>query len=98
MGIGRAAKQICSWLKQREIRAAWLHIDADVLDQSIMPAVDSPGEPGFSFMELSQLVSSLLRTGRIGGADIAIYDPALDPEHRAARGLAASLRTALSFV
>jgi len=31
-------------------------------------------------------------------ADIAIYDPALDPGHKAARGLVASLRPALSVV
>jgi arginase len=86
------------WLQRRHIYAAWLHIDVDVLDKRFMPAVDSPGEPGFSFKELSFLVRSLLRSHRVGGADIAIYDPALDPEHRAAQRLAASLRSAFAVV
>lgn len=96
--MARSVQQIRQWLVRRRITAAWLHIDADVLDQSIMPAVDSPGTPGFTFAELSQLVRGLLATGRIAGADIAIYDPALDPGHKAARGLVASLRPAFAIV
>lgn len=98
MGLARAMRRVDSWLKQRGLRRAWLHIDVDVLDQAIMPAVDSPGTPGFRFDELSGLVSALLRTRRIAGADIAIYDPALDPDRRAARGLAGSLNKALALV
>jgi len=98
MSVGDATNRIFGWLEQRRMVAAWLHIDVDVLDQSIMPAVDSPGTPGFTFAELSQLVSGLLHTGRIAGADIAIYDPALDPGHRAGRGLATSLGTAFAAV
>jgi arginase len=96
MGLARATAKMVRWLVERRITAAWLHIDADVLDESVMPAVDSPGTPGLSFEELSQLVVALLRTGRIGGADIAIYDPALDPGHRAARGLASGLGRAFA--
>lgn len=98
ISAGTAAGRIESWLRRRGIRSAWLHIDVDVLDKGIMPAVDSPGEPGFTFAELTQLVRALLRTGRIGAADIAIYDPDLDPGYRAARGLATSLRTAFAAI
>jgi arginase len=98
IGMREAAARIESWLERRRLRAVWLHIDVDVLDKSIMPAVDSPGEPGFTFAELSRLVSDLLRTGRIAGADIAIYDPALDRGHRAARGLATSLAAAFAML
>lgn len=98
MGLARAVKRIDSWLKQRRLRRAWLHIDVDVLDRTIMQAVDSPGTPGFTFDELSGLVSALLSSRRIAGADIAIYDPALDPDRRAARGLAGSLNKAFARV
>ena len=98
LGMAASVRQIRQWLERRRITAAWLHIDADVLDQSIMAAVDSPGTPGFTFAELSELVRGLLGTGRIAGADIAIYDPALDPDRSAARGLAASLGTAFALV
>jgi arginase len=35
-------------LKPRGLTRAWLHIDLDVLDQSVMPPVDSPGTPELS--------------------------------------------------
>lgn len=61
-----------------------------------MPAVDSPGAPGLTFAELAALVAALLATGRFGGADVAIYDPDLDPDRRYARGLVACLGTAFA--
>lgn len=91
IGLGDAAAQIAAHLERRRIRAAWLHIDVDILDQAVMPAVDSPGTPGLDFAELAQLIGALIATGRIGGADVAIYDPDLDPDGRYARGLVACL-------
>ena len=55
-------------------------MDFDVLDEAVMPAVDSPGKPGFSFDELSRFIAALTASGRIAGADFAIYD------HRARSG------------
>jgi arginase len=72
-------------LAQRKIARAWLHVDLDVLDQAIMPAVDSPGSPGLAYSELASLISGLMRSGRIAGVDFAIYDPDLDPAGRYAR-------------
>lgn len=62
--------------------ALWLHVDLDVLDGELMPAVDSPGSPGFTYAELAELVGRLLASGRIIGLDVAIYDPDLDPDGR----------------
>jgi arginase len=58
----------------------WLHVDLDVLDASVLPAVDTPGTPGLGFEELTRLLSRLRRSGRVAGADITIYDPQLDPD------------------
>ena len=60
-------------------RRLWLHIDLDVLDQRVMPAVDSPGSPGLDFRELAELMAGLLASRRIVGADVTIFDPELDP-------------------
>jgi arginase len=30
----------------------WIHLDVDVLDQAVMPAVDSPGSPGIDETDL----------------------------------------------
>lgn len=57
----------------------WLHLDLDVLDATVLPAVDSPGSPGLTFAQLAALLKALWRTGRVIGLDVTIYDPDLDP-------------------
>jgi arginase len=85
-GIAGTAERVVRRLGERSLTRVWLHIDLDVLDQAVMPAVDSPGSPGLGYDELAQLVRALLRTGRIAGLDVAIFDPDLDPDgHHAAR-------------
>ncbi len=74
----------------------WLHVDLDVLDGEVMPAVDSPGSPGLSFEELSELMRLFLASGRIRGLGIAIYDPDLDPTGRHAGEIVRCLGSAFS--
>lgn len=58
----------------------WIHLDADVLDQSVMPAVDSPNPAGLNFEELVRLLAPLLASPKAVGMQITIYDPDLDPD------------------
>jgi len=58
----------------------WVHVDLDVLDAAVLPAVDSPGTPGLTYDQLSELLARLRATGRVVGVDVTIYDPHLDPE------------------
>ena len=58
----------------------WLHLDVDVLDRTVMPAVDSPGSPGFSFEQLAMIAAPLARDPRCAGATLTVFDPDLDPE------------------
>jgi arginase len=81
-GAEAAAAQVLARLEAQVLGRAWLHVDFDVLDESVMPAVDSPGKPGFDYAQLSGLVRALVASGRIAGADFAIYDPERDPGHR----------------
>lgn len=87
-GVDAAAASAVAKLETGGIRRAWLHVDLDVLDQKVMSAVDSPGSPGLDFEQLSALVGALYRSGRIAGADFAIYDPELDPDQRCAHPIA----------
>ena len=77
-GILRAASSTIEKLKASDIDHAWMHVDLDVLDQTMMPAVDSPGSPGLNFEQLAELVHALCASGRIAGADFSIYDPERD--------------------
>ncbi|GAA3819760.1 hypothetical protein GCM10023083_61450 [Streptomyces phyllanthi] len=58
----------------------WVHLDADVLDPSVMPAVDSPDPGGLLPGELVALLRPLVGSPRCAGLDVTIYDPDLDPD------------------
>jgi arginase len=58
----------------------WVHLDADVLDPSVMPAVDSPDPEGLTPDELAALLRPLLASAHCVGLNVTIYDPDLDPE------------------
>ena len=90
-GIDASARRVIARLEERGLDRAWLHVDLDVLDEAVMPAVDSPGKPGFSFDELSRFIAALAASGRIAGADFAIYDPERDPGLKYASPLVACI-------
>lgn len=94
-GMGASTRHISSWLEERRLERAWLHVDLDVLDASLMPAVDSPGSPGLSFDHLAELVSGLKRTGKIAGVAFAIYDPDRDPKQHYASLIVECIRRGL---
>lgn len=75
---------------QRAIGSArtgfWLHVDVDVLDAAVMPAVDSPDPGGLAVDQLVRLLRAL--APHAIGADVCIFDPDLDPDGRYARLLA----------
>ena len=72
----------------------WVHVDADVLDSALLPAVDSPAPGGLTFEELSALLRTLLE-GPVAGVQITVFDPDLDPDGTQARALTDCLVTGL---
>lgn len=66
----------------------WVHLDADVLDPSVMPAVDTPEPDGLLPHELTALLRPLLASPRCVGLDVTVYDPDLDPDGTAGALLA----------
>ncbi|WP_292670361.1 arginase family protein [Mesorhizobium sp.] len=57
----------------------WVHFDVDALDQTVMPAVDSPGSPGIDPDDLVVILAALVADPRCAGMDMTIFDPDLDP-------------------
>jgi arginase len=66
-----------------DVAGYWLQVDVDVLDPSVMPAVDSPDPGGCTPDELVELLRGL--APRAVGASITVYDPDLDPDGMHAR-------------
>ncbi len=81
-GAVRAGRQARERLESRPIAGYWIHLDADVLDAAIMPAVDSPNPRGLRFDELTALLAELLRSDKAVGLELTILDPDLDPDGR----------------
>jgi arginase len=96
MGVGEAAARVVEHLHERDLDRAWLHIDLDVLDEGVMPAVDSPGRPGLDFAQLGALIGALAGCGRIAGTTVAIFDPERDPDGAYARAIAEMLGAAFA--
>lgn len=88
------AAAIMAIVARRELAGYWLHVDVDVLDPAIMPAVDSPAPGGISPGELTELLRLL--APRATGAHATVFDPDLDPAGTHARLLADCLTKGLA--
>lgn len=65
-------------LLENEIDGFWIHLDADVLDDTIMPAVDYRLDDGLSYSGLTEVLKTLLATKHAVGMTITIFNPRLD--------------------
>jgi arginase len=79
-GAETVAAEARGHLEDGRLDGFWIHLDADVLDASIMPAVDSPNPGGLSFPELITILATLLAGSHAVGVNVGIYDPELDPD------------------
>jgi arginase len=76
----------------------WIHLDADVLDDAIMPAVDYRIPGGLTWDELALILRAAMRSGRAAGLEITIYNPRLDKDGSAGRGLSETIGKNLGFL
>jgi arginase len=80
---------------REELDGFWIHVDVDVLDPRLVPAVDSPIPGGPDVEALTELLVPLVTHPRALGMQLTIYDPELDPGHRSGRRLATLLERVL---
>jgi arginase len=74
----------------------WMHVDADVLDDAIMPAVDYRLPGGLSWNELTRTLRVAVQSGRAVGLEVTIYNPKLDSDGTGARELVRVIGDALA--
>ncbi len=94
-GAEHAIRSALERLARPAVDGFFIHLDADCLDDSIMPAVDYRLPDGFSWNELTSVLKLAIASGRAVGLEVTIYNPALDDEGSAGRGLANVLVAAL---
>ena len=76
--IANAASLAINSLLKNRLDGIWIHLDADVLDDTIMPAVDYRLDDGLSYSDLSEVLKNLLATNHTVGMTITIFNPRLD--------------------
>ncbi len=94
-GAPEAVRAAIEHLCRPEIEGFWIHLDVDVLDDAIMPAVDYRMPDGLTWEELETILNAALRSGRAIGLDITIFNPTLDKDGGIARDLVNTLARGL---
>jgi arginase len=95
-GAARSAQ----WARDQLVDCAgyWVHVDMDVLDPAVMPAVDAPEPGGIAFPELELLLSGLVDTPDCMGVEITVFDPDYDPDGSYAQEITAAIVAGLAAV
>ncbi|WP_345686138.1 arginase family protein [Streptomyces coeruleoprunus] len=96
VGAAAAARQAVDRLTTGTTAGYWVHLDVDVLDDAVMPAVDYRMPGGLSWSELETVLRTALGHARAVGLDVTIFNPRLDPEGRIAARLTECLHRGLS--
>jgi arginase len=95
-GIAAAAREAVAHVSRDDLAGFWIHVDADCLDDAVMPAVEYRIPDGLTVNELQTTLKMALDSGRAVGLEITVYNPALDADGRAGRALSDLLANALS--
>lgn len=74
-------------LERPDLDGFWVHLDVDILDPTVMPAVDAPDPDGLQHDELVALLGGLLASPHCVGLEITVFDPDLDHTGRLAHEL-----------
>jgi len=96
-GIEPAIRDALAHLEREDAAPGyWIHLDVDVLDDAIMPAVDYRLPDGLGWDELSAVLRLAMAGPRAVGLEITIFNPALDPDGRIALDLVDALVAGLT--
>ena len=94
-GAEHAAAEAVGRLAAGDVEGFWIHLDVDVLNDAIIPAVDYRIPGGLDFDELVAVMRTAIADGRAVGLDLTIFNPNLDPNRTLARNLVDVLRRGL---
>lgn len=97
LNISNVASVAVSNLLKEKLDGFWIHLDTDVLNDKIMPAVDYRLDDGLEFSELSELLKILISSQKAVGMTITIFNPHLDPHGSIARNFVSSIVSGLSL-
>jgi arginase len=79
-GTGRALEKVLATLTNPDLEGFWVHLDVDVLDDALMPAVDYRHPGGLTWQETAEILGGLLASDGARGLEVTIFNPRLDPD------------------
>lgn len=94
-GADRALGTALATLTRAGLDGFWVHLDVDVLDDAVMPAVDYRYPGGLSWAEAAQILGGLLASRAARGLEVTIFNPRLDPDGAIAVRLSGLLAAAV---
>jgi arginase len=95
--VEHAAREALAHLGRADGPAGfWIHLDADVLDDAVMPAVDYRLPGGLSWDELSAALRAAVASPGAVGLEVTIFNPTLDPDGGIAHALVDALVSGLT--
>jgi arginase len=71
-------RKFLEMVASKKLDGFWIHLDVDVLNDDLMPCVDSRQMDGLNYKELEQTLSPLIQSAYFRGIDVTILDPTLD--------------------
>ena len=93
--LAETASTVLDRVAASDVSGFWIHVDADVLNPEVMPAVGSPEPGGPDIDELAALLAPLVDHPRALGIALSLYDPSLDPDRSSAARLVELLALSL---
>lgn len=79
IGVKKCIDEFLQMVETGKLDGFWIHIDVDVLNDRIMPAVDSRQPDGLEYEEFNEILQLLFSHDKATGLEITILDPELDP-------------------
>jgi arginase len=95
MDVEQAMQAALKRLARPALDGFFIHLDADCLNDNIMPAVDYRLPDGLSWNEPTTILTLATTSGRVVGLEVTIYNPALDKDGSAGCELTNLFVTAL---
>ena len=95
LGAHIAAEQAVRHILKEGVEGYWIHLDTDVIDDMVNPAVDYRLPGGLGVQELGEVLRGLITSDKAVGMDVTIYNPTLDRNGDAARAIVEVLLTGL---
>lgn len=79
-GISRTIEETIEHINNANVEGFWIHFDTDVLSDEENPAVDYRIAGGISFDQFQQFLTAILKTNKMAGMSVTIFNPGLDDE------------------